>query len=42
MVLDPAGCSIKRSTVNIRGNSYRLEDKLKSGLVRAEEPCEIT
>jgi DNA replication protein DnaC len=25
-------------TVNIRGNSYRLKDKLKAGLVRAEEP----
>jgi DNA replication protein DnaC len=24
-------------TMNIRGNSYRLKDKLKSGLVRAEE-----
>jgi DNA replication protein DnaC len=24
-------------TVNIRGNSYRLKDKLKAGLVRAEE-----
>ena len=29
-------------TVNIRGNSYRLKDKLKSGLVRAEEPAAIT
>ena len=25
-------------TINIRGNSYRLKDKLKAGLVRAEEP----
>ena len=25
-----------------RGNSYRLKDKLKSGLVRAEEPSDIT
>jgi hypothetical protein len=24
-------------TVNIRGNSYRLKDKLKAGLVRPEE-----
>ncbi len=24
--------------MNIRGNSYRLKDKLKAGLVRAEEP----
>ena len=24
-------------TVNIRGNSYRLKDMLKAGLVRAEE-----
>ena len=29
-------------TVNIRGNSYRLKDKLQSGLVRAEEPSDIT
>ena len=29
-------------TVNIRGNSYRLKDKLKSGLMRAEEPSDIT
>ena len=29
-------------TVNIRGNSYRLKDKLKSGLVHAEEPATIT
>ena len=29
-------------TVNIRGNSYRLKDKLKFGLVRAEEPAAIT
>jgi DNA replication protein DnaC len=26
-------------TMNIRGNSYRLKDKLKAGLVRAEEPA---
>ena len=26
-------------TLNIRGNSYRLKDKLKAGLVRAEEPA---
>ena len=24
-------------TVNIRGNSYRLKEKLKAGLVRTEE-----
>jgi len=24
-------------TINIRGNSYRLKEKLKAGLVRAEE-----
>ena len=28
-------------TINIRGNSYRLKDKLKAGLVRAEEPATI-
>jgi len=28
-------------TVNIRGNSYRLKDKLKAGLVRPEEPAAI-
>jgi DNA replication protein DnaC len=28
-------------TLNIRGNSYRLKDKLKAGLVRAEEPAPI-
>lgn len=28
-------------TVNIRGNSCRLKDKLKSGLVRAEGPSDI-
>lgn len=28
-------------TINIRGNSYRLKDKLKAGLVRAEEPADI-
>ena len=33
---------IQGTTVNIRGNSYRLKDKLKSGLVRAEEPAAIT
>ena len=27
-------------TLNIRGNSYRLKEKLKSGLVRAEEATE--
>jgi len=26
-------------TMNIRGNSYRLKEKLKAGLVRAEEPA---
>jgi DNA replication protein DnaC len=26
-------------TVNIRGNSYRLKEKLKAGLIRAEEPA---
>jgi DNA replication protein DnaC len=26
-------------TLNIRGNSYRLKDKLKAGLVRPEEPA---
>ena len=29
-------------TVNIRENSYRPKEKLKSGLVRAEEPSDIT
>jgi len=29
-------------TINIRGNSYRLKDKLKAGLVRPEEPAPIT
>jgi DNA replication protein DnaC len=29
-------------TVNIRGNSYRLKDKLKAGLVRAEEPAALS
>ncbi len=29
-------------SVNIRGNSCRLKDKLKSGLVRAAEPAAIT
>ena len=28
-------------TINIRGNSYRLKDKLKAGLVRAEENVSI-
>lgn len=28
-------------TINIRGNSYRLKDKLKSGLVRPEEPAAL-
>jgi DNA replication protein DnaC len=28
-------------TVNIRGNSYRLKDKLKAGLVRPEEPAPV-
>lgn len=26
-------------TINIRGNSYRLKDKLKAGLIRADEPA---
>lgn len=26
-------------TINIRGNSYRLKDKLKAGLIRTEEPA---
>ena len=29
-------------TVNIRGNSYRLKDKLKAGLVRPEEPASVS
>lgn len=29
-------------TINIRGNSYRLKDKLKAGLVRTEEPATET
>jgi DNA replication protein DnaC len=29
-------------TVNIRGNSYRLKDKLKAGLVRAEEQNSVS
>ena len=29
-------------TINIRGNSYRLKDKLKAGLVRAEESMTMT
>jgi DNA replication protein DnaC len=29
-------------TVNIRGNSYRLKDKLKAGLVRAEESSSVS
>lgn len=28
-------------TINIRGNSYRLKDKLKAGLIRAEEPASV-
>jgi len=28
-------------TINIRGNSYRLKDKLKAGLIRAEPPAEL-
>ena len=28
-------------TINIRGNSYRLKDKLKAGLVRPEEPAPL-
>ena len=28
-------------TISIRGNSYRLKDKLKAGLIRAEEPSSI-
>lgn len=28
-------------TINIRGNSYRLKDKLKAGLVRTEEPASV-
>jgi len=28
--------------VNIRGNSYRLKDKLKAGLVRAAEPESVS
>jgi DNA replication protein DnaC len=28
-------------TINIRGNSYRLKDKLKAGLVRTEEPASM-
>ena len=26
-------------TINIRGNSYRLKNKLKAGLIRADEPA---
>ena len=29
-------------TINIRGNSYRLKDKLKAGLVRTEEPAVVS
>ena len=29
------------NTINIRGNTYRLKDKLKAGLIRAEEPAVI-
>ncbi|NMC34403.1 MAG: ATP-binding protein, partial [Veillonellaceae bacterium] len=25
-------------TINIRGNSYRLKEKMKAGLIRADEP----
>jgi len=28
-------------TINIRGNSYRLKDKLKAGLIRTEEPAAV-
>lgn len=28
-------------TINIRGNSYRLKEKLKAGLIRTEEPVAI-
>ncbi len=28
-------------TINIRGNSYRLKDKLKAGLIRTEEPATV-
>ena len=28
-------------TINIRGNSYRLKDKLKAGLVRTEESAAV-
>jgi DNA replication protein DnaC len=28
-------------TINIRGNSYRLKDKLKAGLIRTEEPVAV-
>ena len=26
-------------TINTRGDSYRLKDKLKAGLIRADEPA---
>jgi DNA replication protein DnaC len=29
-------------TLNIRGNSYRLKEKLKAGLIRVEEPSFVT
>jgi DNA replication protein DnaC len=29
-------------TINIRGNSYRLKDKLKAGLVRPQEPAVLS
>lgn len=29
-------------TLNIRGNSYRLKEKLKAGLIRPEEPSSVT
>ena len=28
-------------TINIRGNSYRLKDKLKAGLIRTEDPAVV-
>lgn len=42
--IDPHGSREQQlcvPTVNIRGNSYRLKDKLKAGLVRAEEPAAV-
>jgi hypothetical protein len=29
------------TTINVRGNSYRLKEKLKVGLIRTEEPVAI-